>query len=29
MSDNTEGLAADYRDIISRLGEDPNREGPR
>ena len=27
MSDKTDGLAADYRDIISRLGEDPDREG--
>jgi len=27
MSDNTQGLAADYRDIIHRLGEDPEREG--
>ena len=27
MSEKTEGLAADYRDIISRLGENPDREG--
>lgn len=27
MSDNLDGLTADYRDIISRLGEDPDREG--
>ena len=27
MEHNTEGLAADYRDIIHRLGEDPEREG--
>ena len=27
MENNTDGLAADYRDIIRRLGEDPEREG--